>query len=82
MAHNQGGRITPLGEFDRSISGNAADPARIPGKTGGKVTGYDYSINPDNDDALCDDELGSGTLIVENAFGGPYGDGANRGPGE
>lgn len=70
-------RDTDMG--NRSIPGNAADPDRITGKTGGKVTGYDYSINPDNDDALCDDDLPGG-LIVENAFGGPYGTGADRGP--
>lgn len=64
-----------------SIPGNAADPPRKIGKTGGCVAGWDYSVNPENDGALCDDDLGTGKLIVENAFGGPYGTGANREPG-
>lgn len=56
------------------IPGNAADPARVIGKTGGKVSGWDYCVEPDQTED-CDDDMPGG-LIIENAKGGPYGSGA------
>jgi hypothetical protein len=39
-----------------------------------QVAGWDYDALEGDPDFLCDPDLGS-PLIVENAKGGPYGDG-------